>query len=451
MENVAPRVFAARARRAYTMADHRGCDRAASHSEKETIMEAKNVGRRAFLKTAALGTGIAAAVAAAGEGASPRPVSPTRAVRYWMHGLEGSDPKAVAAALKEAGFGVVVAGGAPVIEAVNGAGMEAWLCGSGFPLIRDDDALKARDIEGAPQVWFGSGSPCCPEIQEAALASYAQMVKTEGVKGILVDGARFASPGSGLMPFFTDFSVHAEKRAGELGFDFALMKRDVALLLQALRSEPGARGAVFERFATPAALLEWLTGHPGVLDWFRFRRAHTTSHFKKLSEIIHGAGLRMGIYVFTPCLAPLVGQSYEDLREMIDVFAPMIYRNYPDHPGPACLNWELAELAGELGIAGTPGENGTVSAILSWAGFAGLEMERGVDALKAALPPEAVGLETRRARLLLGEDKELAPIIYIDDPLMGETARLVRENGADGVNFFVFKENWATMVRPALA
>ena len=71
--------------------------------------------------------------------------------------------------------------------------------------------------------------------------------------------------------------------------------------------------------------------------------------------------------------------------------------------------------------------------------------------MKAALPPESVGRETRRARLLLGEDKELAPIIYIDDPLMAETARQVRENGADGVNFFVFKETWATMVRPALA
>ena len=422
-----------------------------SHSEKDSIMKEKNLGRRTFLKTAALGTGMAAAAAVAAEGTLPPPVSPTRAVRYWMHGLEGSDPKAVAAALKEAGFGVVVAGGAAVIEAVNGAGMEAWLCGSGFPLIRDDDALKARDIEGAPQVWFGSGSPCCPEIQDAALASYAQMVKTEGIKGILVDGARFGSPGSGLMPFFTDFSEHAEKRAGELGFDFALMKRDVALLLRALRSEAGARAALFERFVTPSSLLEWLTGHPGVLEWLRFRRAHTTSHFKKLSEIIHGAGLRMGIYVFTPCLAPLVGQSYADLREIIDVFAPMIYRNYPDHPGPACLNWELTEIPAELGVSGTPEEASIVAAIMSWAGFAGLEIEGRLDAVKAALPPESVGRETRRARLLLGEDKELAPIIYIDDPLMAETARQVRENGADGVNFFVFKETWATMVRPALA
>lgn len=414
-------------------------------------MEDMRVARRLFLKTAALGAGMAV-VAGAEESSTPpgAPETP-RPVKYWMHGLEGDDPKAVAQALKDAGFGAVVAGGAPVIEAVNAAGMEAWLCGSGFPLVRDEDGLKARDILGAPQVWFGSGSPCCPEIQEAALAAYEQMAKTEGIKGILVDGARFASPGSGLMPFLTDFSEHAEKRAVELGFDFALMKRDVAALHLALTGTAEAREQFFVRLGSASGMLEWLTGRPGVVEWLRFRRAHTTSHFKLLSAIIHGAGLRMGMYIFTPCLAPLVGQSYEDLRDMVDVFAPMIYRNYPDHPGPACLNWELAELPGELGITGSPEEAAVMNAVLAWAGFAGLNIAPRVDAVKKELPPETVGLETRRARALLGKDKELAPIIYIEDGLMADTARLVRENGADGVNFFVFKKDWASMVRPAFA
>ncbi|HQN00744.1 MAG TPA: hypothetical protein PLL36_06695, partial [Candidatus Hydrogenedentes bacterium] len=89
--------------------------------------------------------------------------------------------------------------------------------------------------------------------------------------------------------------------------------------------------------------------------------------------------------------------------------------------------------------------------MLAWAGFAGLNIEPRVDAVKTSLPPEAVGQETQRARNLIGADKELAPIIYIDDPLMADTARLVREGGADGINFFVFKEDWATLVGPAVS
>lgn len=411
-------------------------------------MDKRHVGRRTFLQAAALGAGMA--IAAKAEETSVKSETARPGVsKYWMHGFEGEDPKAVAGSLRDAGFNVVVAGGAAVIEAVTGAGMEAWLCGGGFSLVRDEDALKARDINGDPQLWFGSGSPCCPEIQEAALASYAKMATTEGITGILVDGVRFASPASGLMPFLTDFSDHAEKRAEELGFDFALMKRDVAALHCTLTGKVEERTACLVRLSSSSGMLEWLTGHPGILEWLRFRRAHTTSHFKALSEIIHGAGLKMGVYIFTPSVAPLVGQSYKDLSDIVDVFAPMIYRNYPDHPGPACLNWELTEVPGELGVAGTPEEETVMNAILSWAGFAGLNIAPRVEDIKKELPPDVVGRETSQARMLLGQNKELAPIIYIDDPLMANTARGVKENGADGLNFFVFKKDWASMVRPA--
>ena len=53
------------------------------------------------------------------------------------------------------------------------------------------------------------------------------------------------------------------------------------------------------------------------------------------------------------------------------------------------------------------------------------------------------------ARAQIG-DRELAPIIYIDDPRMVESADAVRRNGADGLNFFVFKDAWKKMVRPAM-
>ncbi len=395
--------------------------------------------RRRFLGTTAA-LSVAAGAAANAED------SDVKKHQYWMHGF-GGDPKTTAPAMKDAGFDIVVAGGDKVIEAVNGAGMDAWLCGGAFGLgsLGEDDTHKAIDITGKPQIWFGSGSPNSPEIRGRNLEAYTKMAATEGIKGILVDGCRFASPASGIGPFFTDFSAHSEKKAGELGFDFERLKSDVRALYDLVM----AKGQNVRRAETwlrePAGVLEWLTQHPGILDWFRFRRVCSTEHFRDVGEIIHGAGLQMGVYIFTPSIAPLVGQSYVDLAEFIDVFAPMIYRNYPDRPGPACLNWELTIIPEELGLSGTPQESQAMDLILSWAGLQDAIPSRSIEHIRTAVPPEAVGHQTAMARAQIG-DKELAPIIYIDDPLMDQTADLVRDNGADCVNFFVYKENWAEMV-----
>ena len=370
--------------------------------------------------------------------------------KHWMHGFGGDDPKATAEALKDAGFDIVVAGG-PAVEAVKAAGMDPWLCGGAFGLgsHKDDDSCKAVDITGKPQIWFGSGCPNNSALREGNLESYRKMAATEGIKGILVDGCRFASPASGLGPFLTCFCDACRDKAGRLGFDFEEMKRDVEALHAMLIAKGEGSGCGAAWIETPAGVVEWLTRYPGVLEWLRFRRTCVTEHFRAISEIIHGAGLRMGVYIFTPSLAPLVGQSYVDLREFMDVFAPMIYRNYPKRPGEACVNWELTIIPEELELSGAA-ETKAMGLILAWAGLSQVVKDRTIEAIRTELPPEAVGQQTALARAKLGEDKELAPIIYIDDPLIERTARLVRESGANGVNFFVFKKNWREFVLPGI-
>lgn len=368
--------------------------------------------------------------------------------RYWMHGCGGDDKKATAKALKEAGFDVVVAGG-DAVAAVTAEGMESWVCGGAFGLgdLKDEDAYKAVDLAGGPQVWFSSGCPNNATLRERNLGSCRKMAATPGISGILVDGCRFASPASGLHPFLTCFCDTCRDKAGKLGFDFEAMKRDVAALHDALTGK-GDTPAAWA--ATPVGATEWLVRHPGVLEWLRFRRACTTEHLRSIGEIIHGASLRMGVYIFTPSLAPLVGQSYADLGEFVDVFAPMIYRNYPKRPGIACLNWELTIIPEGLGIAGTPAEKAALDLYLAWTGLDDVVSDRTIAAVQREVPPEAVGCETAQARALLDDDKELAPIIYIEDPQMAKTAGLVRQAGANGVNFFVFRENWAGLVKPGL-
>jgi len=104
----------------------------------------------------------------------------------------------------------------------------------------------------------------------------------------------------------------------------------------------------------------------------------------------------------------------------------------------------------ELGLTGKPEEATVMELILSWTGLADVVPSRSIEEVRAAVPPEAVGRQTAMARAQLPTDKELAPIIYIDEPDMAKTAALVRDNGADGINFFVFKENWREMTRPAM-
>ncbi len=371
--------------------------------------------------------------------------------RYWMHGFGGENPKDMATNMAEMGFDIVVAGGEDTIAAVNDAGMESWLCGGAFGLgkYKDTDAEKAIDITGEAQVWFNSGSPNSENIRAQNREAYEKMAATEGVSGILVDGCRFASPASGLNAFCTDFSSHSKKKAAALGFDWDLIKHDVRALYDLIT---GARNNEPRRPAWlqhPAGILEWLTQHPGILEWLRFRRVCSTEHFRDLAEIIHGGGKRMGVYIFTPSIAPLVGQSYTDLTGFTDVFAPMIYRNYPKRPGPACLNWELTIIPEELGLADTPMEAPVMTMLLSWLGLAESVPAREIAHIQNAVPPEAVAHEVAMARAQLPADKELAPIIYIDDPEMDRTADLVRAHGADGVNFFVYKDAWADMVKPA--
>jgi len=369
--------------------------------------------------------------------------------KYWMHGF-GGEPKTTAAALKAAGFDCVVASGAANIQAVNAAGMESWLCGGAFGLgaFAADDAVKAVNVAGGPRAWFGSGCPNNPKLREQNLESYRQMATTPGVEGILVDGCRFASPASGLGAFLTCFCDTCRVKAAKLGLDFEAMKRDVAALHGVFSGKDAGRGRRWT--GAPVGAIEWLTERPGVLDWLRFRRLCITEHFRAVDKIIHGAGLRMGVYIFTPCLAPLVGQSYVDLRGFVDVFAPMIYRNYPTRPGEACLNWELTLIPEELGLADTPAETHAMGLVLAWTGLSGIVKAGTINDVRNALPPEAVGHETAQARELIGPEKELAPIIYIDDPLMKKTAEAVRANGANGVNFFVYKDNWADLVRAAV-
>ncbi|TVR55545.1 MAG: hypothetical protein EA426_15190 [Spirochaetaceae bacterium] len=371
-------------------------------------------------------------------------------MKYWMHGITDADSHA--RQLAAAGFVSVVVRWASDARIVREVGMDAWLCGSGFPLIRDDDSIKAVGLDGQPHVWFNSASPCAQEVREVSLENYRRMAESDGVTGILIDGCRFASPASGSEAFLTDFSPHAERRAEELGFDFTSMRRDLGhawSVLQRAFSPPAGRPTAASGVPI-ARVVEAIGEYPGVLEWLRFRRTCVSEQFRAIAEIVHGAGMQCGAYVFSPSIAPLVGQNYAELAGIMDVVSPMVYRIYPKAPGIAALNHEVAAMIDAL-VPPDSESRPAVSAILDALGYRGLAVEPTAGSVRDGLSVPVVGLECSRARAALGTDATLVPIIQLDDPDLRGAIREVESSGSDAVNFFKFAEDWASCIGRASA
>ena len=261
------------------------------------------------------------------------------------------------------------------------------------------------------------------------------MTDTEA-DGLLLDGCRFASPASGMGAFFTCFCPRCRKRATELGYDFERMKKHATTIYRAM-----ADGRVGKRAPdmTPFSLVSLAASFPGIADWISFRETCIIEHWTDVSELVRGMGGRMGGYIFTPCLYPLVGQRYSSLIRLLDVASPMIYRNYPDDPGPACINKEAGTLCRFLQRGGLSDAEAakTINAFLGLA-----EDGRSVGEIDEGVTPESVDLELKRTAEMLSGGPKLVPILYLADEQVEASMKTAEGLGLDGINFFVYKDEW---------
>jgi hypothetical protein len=293
-------------------------------------------------------------------------------------------------------------------------------------------------VNGQRQLWFGSGCPNHPAVRASLIDRHRRAASREQVAGVLLDGIRFASPASGLEAFCTCFCEHCARAATGLGLDFARMQREVTALHGRLAS--GVPLVPPELAGSPATMLGQLAQWPGVCDWLWFRQRTITDFVGELARVVNGEGKRLGAYLFSPCLAPLVGQDYSALAPFLDVLAPMLYRNVHELNCIAPINTELHTLASWADQVPDP------AWVLELAGLPLEALGTRDDLLTRGASPEAVGVETARARALIGPGKTLAPILWWDDPIADRTMDCVRRNGADGVQVFRFidgvRERW---------
>ena len=350
-------------------------------------------------------------------------------MQYWMFGAGSDIPKSLAL-LKDLGFQAVVGNDPALIEEAGRLGLAVYLCSGAYSASApfDGEEYLARDINGNPQLWFGSTCPNQPDVRRHNLAWIAEMARTEGIRGVFLDGARFASPASSPAAdaFYTCFCLVCEEKAEKLGFDFARMRAAVKVLYD----------------NTPAQGLSLILDHlAGLTDWLAFRRVCTSEHLQNFAHTVKevNPSLETGIFIFSPSLAPLVGQHYGDLRGHMDIFSPMIYRHYQAQQGPACLNFELSVLADELTKRLLPFER-VLSLLHVLTGLDMTGFDDPVSIRENGFAPLAVASETRKARQLIGDDGRLIPIIQLADDSLDESMQQAAAGGADGVNFFVYQD-----------
>ena len=188
---------------------------------------------------------------------------------------------------------------------------------------------------------------------------------------------------------------------------------------------------------------ETAVSQEGIRQWMAFRKHVVTEHIRAFVRAVKevNPALPVGIYIFSPAIAPWVGQDYADLREVgIDLFAPMIYRHWKDADGPACLNVEIAAMAAGLEQSMAPE---VVREALERA--CGIPIPQGGSQaiFDQGFAPNVVGLETARARMMVG-DAELWPILQLQDDRLAASESAARLAGADGVAFFAWNEQGST-------
>ena len=318
---------------------------------------------------------------------------------FYMFGMDVSQPETCARQLARLGMHAVVGpADRRCIDAIRENGMRAYVCTGAFPL--SDGDRKCVDVDGVERVWFSSG---CPNDDGANLRredALFHLARTEGLSGVFIDGARFASPASAedIEALFTCFCPSCMERMEEMGFD-----------PEAIRS--GVRNWRDGRRELPPA------------EWLIFRRQTVDGVMTRFVQTVKRANsaLKTGAFVFPASLGALVGQT-PSVCDAVDIAAPMLYRRYTEPSGPATLNHEYAAMVRAFGIERTHQLTG---------------VNPPDRVLENGFPPEALATEIRRSKAPL-----LVPILQLNDDRLSQSITAIRDGGAQGAGFFLYRPDF---------
>ena len=298
-----------------------------------------------------------------------------------------------------------------------------------MPDIPEASLLECTDITGRRTRWFGSGCPNNPRLKEHGFSVARAAARLPHASGVIIDGARFASPASGEGPdaFFTCFCEHCLRAMSAKQYDADEIIRSVTALHDCINGRGTFEAKHFG----------------GIRSWLGFRRSCISDHLREIARIVKSENGSMisGIFSFSPSLSGFVGQYYPDLGKIFDMVCPMLYHHYDDAPGTACLNFEIAALLKYIENipAGKDMKEPVVQLFSDITGWDMAVLGSGGELIRSGFPNTILNDETALAKRLAG--CAVRPIIYVRDVQLKESVESCFNGGADGADIFLYRAN----------
>jgi hypothetical protein len=177
---------------------------------------------------------------------------------------------------------------------------------------------------------FRFGCPNNPSVRAKTLGRLRQLLEQYRFDGAFLDKMRFPSPANGLEETASCFCDHCRNAATRFDFDLDRVARALE------------NGFVDEVRATSIGSEPWLDAvfePDGLIGRFlAFRTASISALIGEVAQMLERMGRRLALDLFSPALAPLVGQSYAELTPLSAWIKPMTYRVAK---GPAGLRLEV--------------------------------------------------------------------------------------------------------------
>jgi len=314
-------------------------------------------------------------------------------------------------------------------------GLKVYACTWTFKAPQKNEALGIENLRGEKMLWDGTGCPNNRVVSENNLAWVRAVSEDLEVDGITLDGVRFSSPGSGLAAFLSCFCPYCEEKAEDLEYDLPSIRetlktssfQDLSALMKSYLGSLTASSRVKE-----------------LRRWTNFRRQCINEHIVNVKKTVEGLNPKMevGAATFTPSLAPLVGQNYKDLGQILDFLQPMVYHR---GEGIACINHELAKFM-EDSFSEEESRARALKDLYDLLGWEDLNPPLNLQELKKdGLPLTVIKRETERAKKLMGKDgAKLTPIIFIHNSSPKELKDLIKQAQklkTEGLVYYAYYEN----------
>ena len=183
---------------------------------------------------------------------------------------------------------------------------------------------------------------CCPTRRDTGrflLEIYEEQFAWAEFDGVFLDRIRFPAPSAGPQALFSCLCPACREAYGAAGLTEEMLRacRD------RLRAEEKPLGIESRREG------RYRFADPAFAAYLDCRAGLVTALAGRLADWFHGRGLAVGLDLFSPLLAPFVGQDYGALSKKADFVKPMLYRYTAT---PAGIFYELRGIARAFAPAG---------------------------------------------------------------------------------------------------